>query len=130
MSTLSTLESFVQLPGGNHFSWGLASVLGGAGGRNETAPNANATVPHKQTSDSVGAAAQQSVNAALASTGATTAEDPAKVAASNFLQALTMIAYNSAFVARTQGVAVDLHEAAGSTLRLLSRAVTSPELGR
>jgi hypothetical protein len=108
-STLSTLESFVQLPGGTHFSWGLASAL---------YPNAGNASP------------QSTDNAARAAKPAAPVEDPARAAAREFCDALTMLAYNAAYLAHTQGVRIDVGMAAGSSLRLISRAVGSAELGR
>ncbi|CEH15352.1 UV radiation resistance protein/autophagy-related protein 14 [Ceraceosorus bombacis] len=105
MSTLSTLESFVQLPGGNHFSWGLASMLGGNAGRNEAGSALQDDAPNKRISASQNQS--QARNAAAVSSRAAAiigGDDPANSAAFNFVQLLTIIAYNAAFIAQKQGV--------------------------
>ncbi|PWN24081.1 hypothetical protein BCV69DRAFT_279981 [Microstroma glucosiphilum] len=100
-STLSTLESFVTLPGRNNKTWGRASALQAHGN-----PGKEAAVA---TDAQSGAATSRKVDTALAS-------------ARDFCRALVMLAYNAAYFAWSQGVQIDLVKAGGSTLRLLYEA--------
>jgi hypothetical protein len=100
-STLSTLESFVTLPGRNNKTWGRASALQAQGN-----PSKEAAVPVES---HTGAATSKKSDTALAS-------------ARDFCRALVMLAYNAAYFAWTQGVQIDLVKAGGSTLRLLYEA--------
>lgn len=100
-STLSTLESFVTLPGRNNKTWGRASALQVQG-----APNKEAAVAVES----------------QASTATSKRGDTALASARDFCRALSMLAYNAAYFAWSQGVQIDLVKAGGSTLRLLYEA--------
>lgn len=67
-----------------------------------------------------------------ASGGASVASssDSASISAKEFRSALTKIAYNAAYLAHIQGARVELVHAAGSSLRLLSKATLSKLLGK
>lgn len=100
-STMSTFESFVQLPSGTHLPWS----------RNvDVHTRSDGKQTHKTTND-VGA------------------DDKASSAAKQFYTALSMLAYDVAYLAHVQGVPVDIVGAAGSPLRLLSKAISSSKLG-
>lgn len=115
-STLSTLESFVQLPGGAHLaSWGLGSVI-------TSQPSGPSSSPTSKTESGRPESEKELVGKSKS--------DPAGVAAKGFCAALVMLKYDVAYLAHTQGVRVDLLGAAGSSLRLLARTLASGELGR
>lgn len=99
-STLSTLESFVTLPGRHNKTWGRASALQVQG------------IPRKETTSAE--VQGGSGGSKRSETGASSAQD--------FCRALIMLAYNAAYFAWTQGVQIDLVKAGGSTLRLLYEA--------
>ncbi|EPQ27935.1 uncharacterized protein PFL1_04679 [Pseudozyma flocculosa PF-1] len=125
-STLSTLESFIQLPPRSHLSWGRASTLTGgasakeAGGRDRDKPD-EASPPAKDTSDAG--------NSGGRSNHRSQRTDPGTQAARAFCAALVMLSYDIAYLAATQGVKVDLVSAGGSGLRLLHQMVSHPGLG-
>ncbi|PWN90532.1 hypothetical protein FA10DRAFT_301772 [Acaromyces ingoldii] len=58
------------------------------------------------------------------------APDSASLSAKEFRSALTKLAYNAAYLTHVQGARVELVHAAGSTLRLLSKATLSKSLGK
>jgi hypothetical protein len=101
-STMSTLESFVHLPTGANLPWArnAPTALTGAPEQVKSAPNTDAT-SEKRTS-----------------------------AVKQFYTACTMLAYDIAFLASSEGVKVDLLSAAASPLRLLYKATSSPLLGK
>ncbi|PWN52594.1 hypothetical protein IE53DRAFT_384966 [Violaceomyces palustris] len=122
-STLSTLESFIQLPPGSHFSWGSTSNMASAG---------KGTDPQgaKTKEDGNGREDSASETAPPSKSSKQEKVDPGVAEAKAFCSALVMLGYNVAYLASTQGVKADLVSAAGSSLRLLSRAIQSPELGK
>lgn len=104
-STLSTLESFVQLPSGKNLPWA----------KNTLEPSSSKDEAAGQTSRA---------------TEAPLMKDSATLNGKRFCSALTMLSYDVAYLAHLQDVKVDLVMAAGSTLRLLSKAIQSTELGK
>ncbi|CAO1617581.1 unnamed protein product [Parajaminaea phylloscopi] len=112
-STLATLESFVQLPGRNHASWGRASAI-----QPENAEGQSDNETQKRLSAATDAPT-------LAGTDTQTKdrkEDPSVVSARAFCRSLTMLAFDAAYLAWTQGATVDLVSAGNSTLRLIYKA--------
>lgn len=102
-STLSTLESFVQLPSGKGLPWAknLAETPSKSGG-----------------GDTSGRGEEVAT------------EDARTLGVRRFYSALTMLSYNVSYLAHLQGIKVDLVLAAGSILRQLSKALQSPGLGK
>lgn len=118
-STLATLESFVQLPGRGHQSWGRASVLQhGAEDDKASTKGQGLTAVDDSLGDEPPASSSSSEK-----TGRR--EDIEVVAARSFCRALIMLAFNASYLAWTQGVKINLVTAGGSTLRLLVEAAQS-----
>ena len=102
-STLSTLESFVQLPSGKGLPWAKTFA--------ETPSKSGGGDPSVRGEE-------------------VAAEDARTLGVRRFYSALTMFSYNVAYLAHLQGIKVDLVLAAGSILRQLSKALQSPDLGK
>lgn len=112
ISTLATLESFVQLPGRSHQSWDRASALDEQAGK----AAAGSPLSHEATTE--------------ASSGVPPTESEATTAAKSFCRSLILLAYDAAYFAWTQGLDVDLIRAGGSSLKLLHEATYSPAHSR
>lgn len=111
-STLATLESFVQLPGRGHSSWGRASVL-------QREPSAQSQPAEH---DLKGA---KNIHPGIATEGADSIdrkEESEMAAARHFCRALVMLAFDASYFAWTQGCAVDLITAGENTLKLIHEA--------
>lgn len=112
-STMSTFESFVQLPGGAHLPW------------SKNVPKTSHNKDGGQaallaiTEDNSGGSQRHQI-----------ADEGVLSLTLEFNTAMSMLAYNVAYLAHIEGVPVDLLGAAGSPLRLLSKAVGSGKLGR
>ncbi|KAN0064431.1 hypothetical protein ACQY0O_002806 [Thecaphora frezii] len=140
-STLSTLESFIQLPPRSHLSWALASTLSGpaskdgkaadkaGGGGGGSGTSSASPEPSSNRSDE-----RSGIDASHRSGGGGRSHrsqraDPGAQAARAFCAALVMLSYDIAYLAATQGVKVDLVSAGGSGLRLLHLTIAHPNLG-
>ncbi|UZJ52536.1 hypothetical protein CBS101457_001856 [Exobasidium rhododendri] len=110
-STLSTLESFVQLPSAKSLPW--AKNVPGSLSKNNTSDKSN----DMEDQDS------QSGEEAIS-------DDAAALGGKHFNSALIMLSYDIAYLAHLQGVKVDLIMTAGSCLRVLFKAIQSAELGK
>lgn len=106
-STLSALESFVQLPGLNHKTWSRASVWQEKG---------------KPTDADGSNTASTDPSSTVAVVPGVKEEDEAVVASRTFCRALTMLSFDAAYLAWTQGVPIDLLRAGGNALKLLFEA--------
>jgi urease gamma subunit len=104
-STLSTIESFVQLPSAKNLPWAKTFA--------DPSPKGQAKGQMSRVTETGGPP-----------------EDAANLEGKRFCYALTMLSYDVAYLAHLQGVKIDLVMAAGSVLRLLSKAMQSPDLGK
>ncbi|PWZ01874.1 hypothetical protein BCV70DRAFT_156522 [Testicularia cyperi] len=114
-STLSTLESYIQLPSSSSIPWGLTSMVANATGMG-----------------TAGAAAQEPDSERHRSSESDDIPN-SKVkpdqAARAFVSALVMLNYSVAYLASRQGLKIDLVTAACNPLQLLHKAINQPKLG-
>lgn len=134
-STLSSFESFIQLPGRDHFTWGRASVMNPnptnedqqtirTNSEDQRDQGKGKETPSKSKDESQGNKDQPSDSFSSSSTS------PEKLL-NSFLVGLTMLNYNVFYLAKTQGVELNHDEKLKdlNMLEILQMILKSKELG-
>jgi len=136
-STLSTFESFIQLPGSNHFGWGRASVMGGGADESEVERPSSVSrasqEPKKEDGKvmaTAGTSKRSSESASSSSNSTSNSEISPMKSLNSFITALTMLNYNIFYLAKTQGIQLDYEKLEDlNVLEVLDSISYAPELG-